>query len=302
METASAAPRRPLLAYLLLTLTALFWAGNAVASQFAVGAVSPMLLVTLRWLGALALTLPLAWSALVADWPRLRPHLGFTAAMGAIGFTLFNALFYAAAKDTTAVNMGIIQGSMPVLVIAGAYLLRQSQVSMPQVAGVFATVLGVVTVVAQGDPARIAALDVNPGDGLMLIACLLYSGYTLGLRNRPAVSPEAFFAVMAAAAFVTSLPFLAAEAALGTVLSPTPTGWGVVAYVILFPSLFAQIFWLKGVGVVGPARAGVFINIVPVATALLAVGLLGEAFAAYHLIGLTLVLGGIWLSEWRGGG
>ena len=107
-------------AYLLLTLTALCWGANAIFGRLAVGEISPMALVTLRWLGALGLLAVFAHAKVRRDWPAIRPHLMFVSAMGALGFTAFNALYYVAAHSTTAVNIGIIQGAVPVFVLAGA--------------------------------------------------------------------------------------------------------------------------------------------------------------------------------------
>jgi drug/metabolite transporter (DMT)-like permease len=113
------------------------------------------------------------------------------------------------------------------------------------------------------------------------------------------VSGFVFFTAMAVVAFVTSLPLLLAEIAAGAVRWPTPRGWAVLLYVGLFPSLLAQIFFMRGVELIGPGRAGLFVNLVPVFGALLAVAILGEPFALYHAAGLVLVLGGIALAERR---
>ena len=123
---------------------------------------------------------------------------------------------------------------------------------------------------------------------------------TLGLRLRPPVSGLAFFAAMAGAAVLTSLPLLAWEAATGALRWPTAKGWAVLAYVSLGPSLLAQILFMRGVELIGPGRAGVFANLVPIFGAFGAATLLGEAFAPYHAAALALVLGGIWLAERRG--
>jgi drug/metabolite transporter (DMT)-like permease len=284
-------------AYLLLTLTSLCWGANAVFGRLAVGEVSPMALVTLRWLAALALLLAFAQRHLRRDWPAIRPHLFFVAAMGAIGFTAFNAIYYIAAHATTAVNIGIIQGAAPVFVLAGALVLYRSRVTRLQVAGVLVTLIGVAVVACGGDPAQLAAFRLNPGDLLMIVACALYAGYTLALRRRPPVSALGLFTVMAGAAFLTSLPLAAVEALLGAFQWPTPTGWLILLLVALFPSFLAQICFIQGVALIGPSRAGVFINLVPVFASLLALLVLAEPFAAYHAAALALVLGGIWLAE-----
>lgn len=284
-------------AYLLLTLTALCWGGNAVFGRLAVGEVSPMALVTLRWLGALGLLLVFAQAQVRRDWPLIRKRLPFVAAMGTLGFTAFTALFYVAAHWTTAVNIGIIQGAIPVLVLIGAFAAFRTRVTGLQVAGVLVTMLGVAIVVSGGEPARLATLALNFGDVLMIAACVLYAGYTVGLSRRPPVSPLALFTVIAGAAFVTSVPLALGEAMLGQFQWPTPTGWLVLALITLFPSFLAQIFFIQGVALIGPGRAGVFINLVPVFASILALLILREPFRLFHAVALALVLGGIWLSE-----
>jgi drug/metabolite transporter (DMT)-like permease len=284
-------------AYLLLTLTAACWGGNAVFGRLAVGEISPMALVTLRWLGALGLLVVIAHAPVRRDWPVIKKRLPFVSAMGVVGFTVFNALFYVAAHSTTAVNIGIIQGSVPVFVLIGAFAAYRIRVGGLQVAGVLVTMLGVAIVASAGQLARLAALALNFGDVLMIVACLLYAGYTLSLSRVPPVSPLALFTVMAGAAFLTSLPLVLAEAALGQFQWPTPAGWLVLGLVTLFPSFLAQIFFIQGVSLIGPSRAGVFINLVPVFASILALLVLKEPFEPFHAVALCLVLGGIWLSE-----
>jgi drug/metabolite transporter (DMT)-like permease len=284
-------------AYLLLTLTTLCWGANAVFGRLAVGEISPMALVTLRWLGALGLLVVFAHAQVRRDWPAIRERLLFVAAMGAIGFTVFNTMFYIAAHWTTAVNIGIIQGAVPVFVLIGAFAAYRTRVAGLQVAGVLVTMLGVTIVASGGQLARLASFALNFGDVLMIAACALYAGYTLGLSRRPPVSPLSLFTGMAAAAFVSSLPLALAEAALGRFQWPTPAGWIILGFVTLFPSFLAQISFIQGVTLIGPSRAGVFVNLVPVFASILALLVLKEPFELFHAGALCLVLGGIWLSE-----
>jgi drug/metabolite transporter (DMT)-like permease len=284
-------------AYLLLTATALCWAANAIFGRLAVGEVSPMALVTLRWLGALGLLAVFAHARVRRDWPAIRPRLPFVAAMGALGFTAFNALYYVAAHWTTAVNLGILQGAVPVFVLTGALAVDRTPVGGLRLAGVLVTLLGVVIIACGGDLARLTSLTFNFGDLLMIAACALYSGYMLALRRRPPVSALGLFTVMAAAAFLASLPLALTEAALGRFQWPTATGWIILALVTLFPSFLAQIFFIQGIALIGPSRAGIFVNLVPVFASILAVLVLGEPFTRSHALALGLVLGGIWLAE-----
>ncbi len=284
-------------AYLLLSLTALFWGGNAIAGRLAVGEISPMALTAMRWVIVVAVMAPLTGGQLVAEWPVLKEKWLSTALMGVFGFTAFNGLFYVAAHHTSAVNLTIFQGSIPVLVLIGMVLLFGVRVVPLQVLGMVVTLLGVVLVSVKGSWEVLRSLALNIGDVWTLIACVFYAGYTLALRRRPAVSGLVFFTALAIVAFLSSIPLLAFEIATGTVQWPTPKGWLVLLYVGLLPSLVAQIFFIRGVELIGPARAGLFVNLVPVFGALLAVVLLGEPFAFYHALGLGLVLGGIWLAE-----
>jgi drug/metabolite transporter (DMT)-like permease len=286
-------------AYVLLTLTALMWGGNAIAGRLAVGEVSPMVLTCLRWVFVVAVMIPLVGRQVVAEWARIRARWIFTILMGVFGFTAFNGLFYAAAHHTTAVNLTIFQGAIPVLVLLGTVLFFRARVILLQVLGMIVTILGVVLVSVKADMEILRTLSLNIGDVWMLIACLFYAGYTLGLRHRPAMPGLVFFAAMAAVAFVSSLPLIGLEIARGTAQFPTPTGWLILLYVAVMPSLLSQLFFIRGVELIGPARAGLFVNLVPVFGALLAVLLLGEPFATYHALGLVLVLGGIWLAEQR---
>ena len=284
--------------YLLLTLSSLFWAGNVIASRLARGEVSPMALTTYRWLGVLLLIVVFAARQVTRDWPVLRGRLGYIAIMGALGFTCFNAFYYVAAHFTTAVNIGIIQGALPGLVFVFAFLIRGLRAGWGQIAGMAGTLLGVAVIATKGDLATLTTLDFNFGDLLMLGACVVYALYTVFLPDRPKVGGLSFFAGLSTSAFLTSLPFLAGEIAMGQYLSPSLYGWGLIAYCAVFPSVIAQVFFMRGVELVGPGRAGVFINLIPVFASILAGVLLGESFHLYHGLALALVLGGIFWAEW----
>ena len=283
--------------YLLLTLTTLMWAGNGVASRLAVGEISPMALVTLRWVMVVAIVGFAVRRSLLADWPVLALRWRFIALMGALGYTVFNALFYAAAHHTTALNITILQGAIPVFVLVGALVAFGTRIAPLQAVGAGTTIVGVLAIAAKGDWRTLSSLAFNIGDLWMIGATVLYAGYTLGLRNRPPIPGLVFFTAMASAAVLTSLPLIGYEIGTGTVQWPTPKGVAVLAFVALGPSLLAQIFFMRGVELIGPGRAGLFANLVPVFGALMAAGILGEAFAPYHGVALVLVLGGIWLAE-----
>jgi drug/metabolite transporter (DMT)-like permease len=284
-------------AYLVLTICAMGWGGNAVAGRLAVGEISPMLLTFFRWFVVAILLWSFARPMIRADQPVLRTHLGYFVMMGAIGFTGFNILYYVAAHSTTALNLGILQGAMPVFVLLGTYVAYRTPVAAVQGAGIVVTIAGVAVITSGGDLATMQALAFNKGDLLMLAACLVYSIYIVLLRKRPEVSGVAMFAVMATAAALASVPFVAWEAVRGDMIWPTPAGWTTLLFVVLFPSFASQLFFMRGVQLIGPGRAGIFINLVPIFASIFGVLVLGERFGPSHAVGLGLVLGGIWIAE-----
>lgn len=287
----------PRVAYIALLITVICWGANTIFAKLAVGHVSPLLMVTLRWLGTVAVIMVIALPALRRDWPRLKTHWRLFSVMGALGYTGFNALFYAAAHHTTAINIGIVQGTMPAFVLLGAFLAYGERARALQWLGIATTMIGVVVLATRGDLRTISGVALNTGDLLIVGACVLYAGYTVGLRARPDVGALSLFAVLAFAAFIASLPLAVADVLAGTAQWPTTQGWFVIGLVVLLPSTTAQLLFMRGVAIIGPARAGVFINVVPVVAALLAVAILGEAFEGYHAVALGLVLGGVGLSE-----
>jgi drug/metabolite transporter (DMT)-like permease len=282
---------------LLLSLTALMWAGNSVAGRLAVGEISPMALVFWRWGLACIPLLIAARANFEHDVAALRPRWRYILLAGTLGFTVFNALFYLAAHRTSAVNMSILQGLVPVLVALGAWAAYGMRLRPLQGVGIAITMLGVIVIATRGDLANLGALNFNFGDVMMITASCLYAGYALLLRQRPAVSSIGLFTALAVVAFVSSAPLLAIEVAEGSFFWPSAKGLATLAYVALFPSLIAQIFFIRGVQLSGPARAGVFVNLVPIFGALLAVAILGEPFALYHAAALCLVVAGIWIAE-----
>jgi drug/metabolite transporter (DMT)-like permease len=282
---------------LLLVVTTLIWAAHSIVGRLAVGLIGPMTLTCLRWAVALIPILIAARHSLRQDWPALRARWVYLAVMGAAGYTVFVALFYVAAHHTSALNLSIIQGAIPALVLIGARVFLGVRFGAWQALGALVTMLGVVVIAAQGDPAKLMALAFNSGDILMILASALYAGYTVGLRQRPHVSGVSMLAAMAVAAFLTSLPLMIWEVMSGGFLWPGGGGLLVLAFVALGPAFIAQLTFMRGVELIGPGRAGVFVHLVPVFGAIPAVVILSEPFALYQVLALLLVVGGIAIAQ-----
>lgn len=287
-------------AYALLAFTAACWGGNAVAGRLCVGEVSPMVVTSLRWAIVSAILVAIRPLHLARALPELGRRWKRVALMAVCGYSIFNALFYLSAHYTSGVNIAILQGGIPIFVILGSILLQGMRIGPMQALGVAATLIGVATVATHGELTTLAGLGFNLGDGLMLIACFLYAGYTLALRDRPNVPALSFFTALAVIAFFTSLPLVAYEAAIGAAQWPTPKGWAVLAFIAIFPSFLAQLAFIRGVRLIGPGRAGLFANLVPIFGAFMAVMILGEPFGLYHFVALALTIGGILVAETAG--
>ena len=283
--------------FILLSIVALLWGGNAVAGKLAVGHVSPMLLTSLRWLFACVFMVPFAWRDAQREWPIIRQHWLKLFLLAALGFTAFNALFYWALNYTSAINVTIEQSAMPLVVFLGNFILFGLRPVRLQLVGFSLTLLGVLITVAHGDISSLLNLDLNRGDALMLLATLLYGGYTVALRFRPPLHWRSMIMILALFAFISSLPLSGYEYWAGYAQIPDLRGVGVVLYIAIFPSLIAQSLYMRGVDLIGGNRANLFINLVPVFGSVLAVLILAEDFKSYHFAALSLVVGGILLAE-----
>lgn len=287
-------------AYLLLLSTMLLWGGNSVAGKLAVGHVSPMTLVFLRWVMAVLILLPIGWRTLREDWPEVRRHWKLLASLGACGFTIFNVIFYTALNYTTAINVSIEQAAIPIVIILANFVLFRLRVRLLQIVGVVLTIVGVALTASHGDLSQLLKLDLNFGDAIMLVAVLCYSLYSVGLRLKPAIRWQSFMLVLSIAALLISLPFVIWEIAAGRAIMPDARGWALTLYTALGASVVSQVLYIKGNELIGANRAGLFINLVPIFGTLLSVLIVGEQFQPYQAFALALVLGGIALAEYSG--
>jgi len=288
-------------AWLVMIYTAVVFGGNGVAARMAAGEMAPMSLVCLRWLFACLILVPALRRQLEAEAPVLWAHWPLILAMGFFGFTAFNVVFYMAAYATTAVNITLLQTAIPPFVLAGAAIFYRTRATWWQIIGMSVTFLGAGLIATHGNLAQLSTLTFNGGDLAVLFASSLYAGYTLALRRRPHVAPLVFFAALALAAFLTSLPFALFEILRGAGYWPSLKGWLVLIFIVLGPSVTAQLTYMRGVELMGPGRAGLFNNLVPVFGALFGVLILREPFELYQGLALILGLGGVAIGEIRSG-
>ena len=280
-------------AALLLTLTTLSWAGNMTIGRWIAGKVPPMTLAYLRWTGATLLILPLAWPHVKREWPIICANLPALLILGITGSGLFNTLQYLALVHTTATTAGIIYSSGPIMIVVMSYFLNGERISLLQAAGIATSLLGVLTVITRGAPLTIISLDINNGDVVMLTAVAIWAFYTAYLTRRPMLHPLTFAAFTFAVASIVNLPLSGIELASGAHFELTWQTVPAIAYTAIFPSFLSYLFYNRGVELIGPARAGAYLHLVPLFAAALAITLLGERPGLYHLAGFALILLGV---------
>ncbi len=287
----------PVRAYIYLVITTLLWGGNAVVGKLAVGHISPLTLNFSRWLVAVVVITAISIPQIRKDWPLLKQSWPLLLALGAIGYTGFNAFLYSALQYTSAVNGAIEQGGIPVLIFIINFVFFRIKVTPIQIAGFMISFLGVALTASHGDLASLLTLTLNYGDALMMLAVLAYAIYTVGLRWRPQIHWKSMMAASALGGAIAGFPMVFWEMATSTFIFPDHVGWAAIAFTGLLPSLVSQILYIKGVETIGANRAGLFVNLVPVFGTLLSLLVLRESLQMFHVIALVLVLGGIAIAE-----
>ena len=285
--------------HFLLTLTSIFWAFNTVAGRAAVGEVSPLLIVSVRWFFVSIILSILCRNQLIETWSILNKKIKWLIFMGLFGFTGFNSAYYVAAHDTIAINLGLVQGTMPAFIIIIAWIWLKDKINFTQFLGVLITFIAVLIVVSSGNLNHLIELELNSGDIVMIFACTLYAIYAVGLRKKPKISALPLLTFFAYIAFLGSFPGLIYEIYSNQLILPGQKGFIILGVIIIFPSFLAQIFFMKGVEKIGPSRSGLYTNLVPVFSSLLAVFFLGEEFQFFHLLSLIMIFTGIYLFEYN---
>ncbi len=280
----------PLLPFLAPLGAVLIWSGNMTINQLTVGTIAPSSIAFLRWVLAVAVLTPFVWRqswrerhAIAAHWPKL-------ALLGLLGMALWQGLAYVAAASTSATNMGILAAMVPLLtILLSALVLREAPSWGGCLGGVMA-LAGVLWLLGRGDIAVLANLEVAPGDALMVVAATCYALYGVMLKRWPlAISPWVMLYVQAVFAVLLLLPAYL----LGPMTPIDTSNAGLILYAGIPASIITTYLWMFAIRHIGASRASIFINLMPLFSALIAMLWLGERLGWYHLSGGALVLAGV---------
>ncbi len=285
-------------AFGLLALTMLIWAGNWVIGRALREAIDPVTLNFWRWAIAALALLPFALPQLAGRGELIRRHLGLLLVLSFGGVALFQTLVYLGLRSTTAVTGVLLNSSQPLFILLCSWILERERATLRQTVGMLLSFAGIVVILARGDAAALRELEFHAGDAWILLAMPIWGIYSVLLKRRP---PElegiAFLFVLSALGVAMLAPLYAFE-----LLRAPPAGWpspaaaGAVLYVALGASVAGFIFWNRGVMVVGANAAAFTLHLLPAFGTLLAIALLGETFAAYHAAGIATIVAGVVLA------
>lgn len=281
--------------YLLFSLLAvLIWVGNTIVSKLAAGAIAPGTIAFERWFIAFVILTPFASRDAWRHRGTIAAYLPKLILLGLLGMAACQGLGYYAAGFTTATNMAIMLSLVPLLtLILSAVFLGERPPTLAMIGGVV-SLSGIFVVLGQGDPSHLLSQGVGRGDAMMLVAVLAYAGYGILLRlwSIPLATWTSIY-VQIGAAVVLLIP--------SYLLSASPilnlSNVAMVLYAAIPGSILAPFVWMSAVKHLGAARTAIFMNLIPIFTAIVAAIFLGEALYIYHLVGGGMTLVGIILVQ-----
>jgi len=283
--------------YVLLVLCVLFWSANFVLGRFVAGAIEPWELAFFRWLGVFVVTLPFLLLHVKKIWRALREHFGILVVLSALGIAAFNTLLYIGLQKTTATNALLINSSIPIIIVLLSFVILKTRIAKIQVFGILLSTLGVIFLVLKGDVQSIVTLSFNLGDFWVIASSVCWASYSVLVKFRPSsLSSFEFFITTVGLGLVMLLPFYLAQGYTceREVMILTHYTW-VIAYVVLFTSILCYYLWHYGIAHIGAGKTGQFTHLMPLFGSFLAYLFLGERLEWYHLGGILLIFGGIYL-------
>jgi drug/metabolite transporter (DMT)-like permease len=283
--------------YLLLCITALCWAGNAIVGRLAAGHIPPVTLSFLRWSIAFLIVLPFAWNHLVRDWPAIRAKLGIMVLVSVVGISAFNTLQYWALEHTTALNTLLLQSSGPLIVAVWSLILLGVRLTLAQAIGVLLSLTGVLVILLHGDLGALSNIEFNEGDLIFTAAMVVFGLYSVLTLKRPAIHGLSFVAFTFGCGAACLIPLLIWELSTRPAMALDARNLASLFYVAVFPSTLAYLCFNRGVLLIGANRAAPFFHVVPVFGSLMAIVFLGERPQLFHVIGFALVLTGVFVAS-----
>ena len=287
------------LAYTLLVLASLCWSGNFIVGKFAtLFEIPPLTLNTFRWISVWLILIPFTFKEIYKNLAYIKKNLLAIAFMGVITISTFNSVVYFALNYTQVINAVLVLAIIPAVTIVLSALMKVEKSNIFQIFGLILSIIGVGSIISNGDVQRIVSLSFNNGDLWMLVCVLSWALYsTLLKKNKFKLSQFSLIQIMVSVGILFLIPQYFYEQSIGLELNFNKAFFLILFYVVVFPAIVAYYCWQKGIEIIGPNRATMFIQLMPLFSAVMAIIIFKEKFELYHFVGATFIVSGIYLSN-----
>jgi len=286
-------------AYLLLVLTTIFWSGNFIVGKAAsTYEIPPFSLNFYRWLFAGLILLPFTYAELIQKRNYIYNNIGFFILLGITSITIFNSAVYYSLYYMQVISGVLMISTIPVWIMFISSILGIETTNKFQISGVVLSLLGVMFIITKSDLNVIKNLDFNKGDLIMLAGMFAWALYSALLKKKKyEISQITLLEVVIILGLLFLIPIYLLEVRIGNPLIINKPFILTLSYVVLFPGIAAFFFWIRGISIIGANRAGVFLHLMPVFGAIMAIIIFDEKFMIYHFLGAIFIIIGITLSN-----
>jgi len=286
-------------AYIFLILATLFWSGNFIVGKAAsFFEIPPFSLNFYRWTFAWLILAPFTLKEIIQKKEHILENIKLILVLGITSITIFNSIVYYSLNFTQVISGVLMISTIPVMIIFFSWIFKIEKTNTYQILGVIFSLLGVTIIVTKADMDILINLNFNKGDLWMVVAMFSWAIYSALLRKKKFdLSQASLLEVIISAGLILLLPAYLIEMALGYELNVDLPFILTLSYVVLFPGLASFICWIKGISIIGPNRAGIFLHLMPIFSTVLAILIFKEQFMNYHLFGAVFIISGIFLSS-----
>ena len=287
------------LAYILLILASLFWAGNFVIGKFAsIYEIPRFYLNFFRLFLVWVILFPFSYIEIYKNKKYIIENFRLFLVLGVTGITIFNSVVYYSLYFTQVISGILMISTIPVMIILISSVLKIEKTNNFQIIGVVLSFVGVFCIITKADLELIKNLDFNKGDLSMTIAMFSWATYSALLKKKKyKLSQISLLQVIISFGFIFLIPIYFIENKIGNPLNFSLPFFSILTYAVLFPAIASYLFWIKGISIIGTNRAGVFLHLMPIFGAILAMIIFKEKFMFYHILGAIFIIIGITLSN-----
>jgi len=280
-------------------LAALFRSGNSIVGKFAtLFEIPPLTLNVFRWISVWFILMPFTYKEIYNNLSYIKKNWLIISFMGVITISTFNSVVYFALNYTQVINAVLMLAAIPAATIVLSSLMKIEKTNIFQILGLLLSIIGIGSIISNGDIQKIISLSFNKGDLWMLVCVVTWSLYTTLLKKyKFKFSQFTLIQLMVSVGILFLIPQFFYEKSIGLELNLNKAFFLILFYVVVFPAIAAYYCWQKGVQIIGPNRSTMFVQLMPLFSAVMAIIIFKEKFELYHFAGAAFILTGIYLSN-----